>query len=313
MPPTFRILATFMALAIHHASADVVTINPSADTCLFELDPNHNWGSQDEVVAGTLRTGEKARALVAFDIAGHVPAGSTVTSVRLTLRVVRTPPGPANSNFHLLRVLVPWVEGTKSSVAGAGNAGGALATSGETTWLSRLHQMAAWNQPGGQLEVEFAEDPSGTQFVGGDGNKVFVFTTDGVSDVQSMLDSPGGNHGWVLVTENEAAAKSARRWASRQHPTNPPKLEITFTPPPAPEVPEIINFQYDPITGSITVDVQGLAGTTYTLETRQDLVGGTWGDVDTQAVTSDGLLTLNTSAPSGARKLFFRVTARLTP
>jgi hypothetical protein len=53
-----------------------------------------------------------------------------------------------------------------------------------------------------------------------------------VADVQSWVDVPGTAHGWTLIG-NEAVARSAKRFFSRQHPMPSirPALTVTFDPP----------------------------------------------------------------------------------
>ena len=85
-----------VALSSHLVCADVVTITPVADTCLFEKQEDFNWGAQTEIVAGVLGFNEgypMSRSLLKFDIAAEVPAGSTITGAQLTLLATKTPPG----------------------------------------------------------------------------------------------------------------------------------------------------------------------------------------------------------------------------
>lgn len=313
MSSPLPLLFAALALVPTLTGAETVTINPTADTTLFERDPDNNWGKQTENVAGTLgafpASGAKSRLLLAFNIAGNVPAGSSITSARLKLRVVRTPSGGgADSTFQLLRVLVPWTEGTKSG----GIPGGAPAETGETTWISRSHTATPWTNPGGKLEVDFAEDPSAQQAIQGLGNYFFDFNAEGIADLQSMLTTPLANFGWVLRTGSESTLKSARRWASREHATDPPELEITFTPPAPPPTPEVVSSNLDSITGLLSVQVDAIAGVTYSLETSSN-PGGTWSPVDSQSALSDGLITLSTTPTAGTKRLFFRVSSVLTP
>ncbi|RMF74965.1 MAG: hypothetical protein D6744_13990, partial [Planctomycetota bacterium] len=52
------------------------------------------------------------------------------------------------------------------------------------------------------------------------------------ADVQTWLDQPATNHGWILIG-NEAQIKTAKRLGSREAPVaQRPKLIVDFTPPP---------------------------------------------------------------------------------
>lgn len=60
-------------------------------------------------MAGAVRR----RGLIAFDIAGSVPAGATINSVSLMLNMSRTTSGPQNVGLH--QVLSDWGEGTSAA------------------------------------------------------------------------------------------------------------------------------------------------------------------------------------------------------
>src|SRR5204863_5425272 len=75
--------------------ADTVTVNPVADTTLFEAAPNNNLGSEPTLISGTTASQHTNRALIKFDIAGSIPANATIQSVSLALTVTRAAPEPA--------------------------------------------------------------------------------------------------------------------------------------------------------------------------------------------------------------------------
>src|SRR5258708_25683124 len=82
------------------AIADIVNINPSKDNTLYEYVPADGDLSNaigDPFFTGETAMGELRRGVLAFDIAGNVPAGSTITSVTLTLNMSRTPSGTART------------------------------------------------------------------------------------------------------------------------------------------------------------------------------------------------------------------------
>jgi hypothetical protein len=92
------------------AIADIVNINPSKDNTLYEYVPANGDLSNalgNHFFTGETAMGELRRGVLAFDIAGNVPAGSTITSVTLTLNMSRTPSGTART-VELHRLLADW-------------------------------------------------------------------------------------------------------------------------------------------------------------------------------------------------------------
>ncbi len=217
------------------ANADVVTLSPSADTTLHEYFPDNNLGAQIHFNAGTTQNGPRTRGLMRYDIAGFVPAGATINAVTLTLEVVGQPvDGDAPSNFELHRMLVGWGEGTGS---GSPPSLGAPALSGEACWNSPAALTPlTWGASGGLAGVDFAADRSGDTYIYGVGLSPYVFdSTPGlVADVQSWINQPASNFGWMMLTDDESVIFSARRFASREDPFRSPMLQIDFTPVPEP-------------------------------------------------------------------------------
>jgi len=207
--------------------AESVTLHPAADTTLYETTPNNNLGANTDFIAGTTagNAGQpyRNRALLKFDVAGQIPTGATISSASLTLRVIRIPNPPANSAFGLHRLLVSWGEGTKNGSLGL------QATTGEATWISRFFLLPQWGIPGGKAGSDFLANASASTFVGGLGPYTFVSTSNLVADVQFWLGNPGSNFGWLLMSQDEATASTARRFASRESGANAPALVIEYT------------------------------------------------------------------------------------
>ena len=207
--------------------AESVTLHPVADTTLYETTPNNNLGAHTDFIAGTTagNAGQpyRNRALLKFDVTGQIPTGATITSASLTLRVARTPSVPANSTFDLHRLLVSWGEGNKTGQLGL------QATTGEATWISRFFLLPQWGIPGGKAGTDFLTDASASTFVGSSNRYTFVSTSNLVADVQFWLNNPGSNFGWILMSQEEATASTARRFASREGGANAPVLVIEYT------------------------------------------------------------------------------------
>ncbi|MEZ5329351.1 MAG: DNRLRE domain-containing protein [Verrucomicrobiales bacterium] len=223
-----RPLLILCACAAAVAQGETVSLNPSADTCLFELDPAFNFGGQRDMPSGTLggQVGAtRSRALYRFDIAAALPAGVVITGARLKIDVVQSPAGRQNSTFGLYRILADWGEGDKRG----DNPGGDAADAGEATWESRFHPDQPWTEPGGAFGTDYAQEPSAERAVLGDGSYVFEFNEAGLADVQAAFSTPESAFGWLLASQSEEKSKTARRWASREHRTTPPVLEVDFT------------------------------------------------------------------------------------
>ncbi|MCG8409587.1 MAG: CHRD domain-containing protein [Phycisphaerales bacterium] len=225
-----RLSTITLAVAItisQAASADVADIGPSKDNTLYE-DPAGGLsnGSGFGFFAGKTFQDPSAdvkRGLIAFDVAVAVPPGSVINNVTLTLHMSKTIAGSELVSLH--RALADWGEGT-SVASGGGGAGGA-ATVGDATWLHTFFDTDFWANPGG----DFEPTPSATVDVGNVGFYTWTSTPQMVADVQSWLDDPANNFGWMLIG-NEINAPTAKRFDTKENPsvTVRPRLTIDFTP-----------------------------------------------------------------------------------
>ncbi|MFO0873470.1 MAG: hypothetical protein U0575_05805 [Phycisphaerales bacterium] len=220
-------VAAIAALAPVVALADVVAIVANKDNTLIE-DPQGDLslGAAYNFYVG--RTGSNAggtrrRGVVRFDVASAVPAGSTIVSVTLKLRMTQTNSG--SQTILLKRMLADWGEAGSFGFGG----GGVLALPGDATWLHQFYSNDPWDTPGGV----FSATASASKSVGGQAFYTWGSTAGMVGDVQSWLNSPATNFGW-LVQGNEAQLNTAKKFESREStlPEYRPLLTITFTPPP---------------------------------------------------------------------------------
>ena len=202
-----------------------VTIEPFADNTLFEDTFSfRSNGTGDYLFVGNTNSRNTRRALLRFDVAGAVPPGATVTAVTLRMRMSRTRGGTETLTLH--RVLADWGEG--ASDASGPEGAGTRAAMGDATWVHRFFDTQAWDTPGGDFETA----PSGGTAVGGTGSDTWASAEAMVADVQSWLDAPEGNFGWLLKG-NEDARQTAKRFDSREHSNGAsrPQLTIDFTVP----------------------------------------------------------------------------------
>jgi hypothetical protein len=121
--------------------------------------------------------------------------------------------------------LQDWGEG--DSFASSGN--GASASPGDATWAFRFFPDTPWTAPGG----DFVSTPSATVPVEETpGPTTWASTPGMIGDVQSWLDSPGSDFGWIVIGE-EIVLGSARKFESRENPDPAlrPMLTVEFEPP----------------------------------------------------------------------------------
>jgi hypothetical protein len=207
-----RFLGVIALLGAGEVVADSVLLSPLKDNTLFEDSGGSlSNGEGDSVFVG--RSGVKGeflkkRGVIAFDVAGEVPAGSTITGVTLTLYLVQASPLANDDDLTLHWVLADWGEGGSFSPGGAG----APAERDDATWLHTFFPDQFWASAGG----DFNPTPSATLTVGVlPGPYTWGPAKQMTADVQGWLDDPGSNYGW-LILGNEIDLFSARRFGSRE-------------------------------------------------------------------------------------------------
>jgi hypothetical protein len=213
-------LAAWMTQA---ARAEEVTIAPSLDNTLFE----DASGSLSDGAGPTLFTGNNGqglarRALLQFDVAAAVPAVMQILSASLTIYVSNAATTTPRL-FELHRVLAAWGEGTSSTTSGSG----APATAGDATWLHAFWPDQLWGTPGGDFT------PAATDSLEIAGVGSYACSGGGLaSDLQAWLDDPAGNHGWLLIGDEETL-NTAKRFDSRENDiaAQRPSLRIQYSGP----------------------------------------------------------------------------------
>jgi hypothetical protein len=225
--PTATVAPTATVTVEPTATAPVsssVALNPSKDNTLYESSTGTvSNGAGSSLFAGNTNGTLSRRALISFDVAGNIPARSTITAVSLKLNMSRTVAGGEPAELH--RVLADWGEGTS---AGDGQQGrGGPASPGDATWIHRFSGGETWGAPGG----DFSPTVSATITVAGLGAYIWA-SAQMIADVQGWLDDTSTNFGWLL-RGSEAGLQTAKRFDSREasNPSNRPELTIEFTPP----------------------------------------------------------------------------------
>jgi FtsP/CotA-like multicopper oxidase with cupredoxin domain len=205
------------------AGAATVTLTTSKDNTLYESATGSlSNGAGSYFFAGQTRNGLIRRGVIAFDVSGNIPAGSTITGVVLTLHVSRTKHNTADT-VELHRLLTSWGEGTSNAADEEGT--GAPAAAGDATWVHRFYDTTFWTSAGG----DFAVAASAAAPVSGTGNYAWT-SAQMVADVQSWLSNPAGNFGWIVLGD-ESDTQTSKRFDSRENASlgNRPALTITFT------------------------------------------------------------------------------------
>ncbi len=272
----FVILAAL--LICQSVYADKVTLTPVADTTLFEHDPINNLGASSTLVVGTTAgvgaSPARSRALLKFDVAASIPTNAAVNSVTLTVKVNKMPNPKVDSIFDLRRMLQSWNEGKKS-----GNVGSAAGV-GETTWRDRLHASSTanatlWTSPGGGTNTDFSAVVSASTMVRGLATYTFESTPELVADVQTWLQDTNSNQGWIMMSQSEKTARTARRMASREGgANNRPSLAVEFTIPTTSNPPQLQAAQRTGGTFSFAFEAE--ANRAYAVEFVDALLTASW-------------------------------------
>jgi hypothetical protein len=266
-----RFLLNGLLLLIGHSLfADTVYLIPSADTSLLEAFPGNNFGGQLYFTSGTTQNYTKNRGLLKFNIAGQIPANAKIKSGMLSFEVTGSTAETDKDNpstFQLRRMLRDWGEGNKS---GQPPQLGAPATTNEANWTYRFaFTTNTWGIPGGQSGVDYSTNSSGEEFFYGIERSPYYIQphTQMTADIQSWLNQPSNNFGWMLLSQSEELNFSARRFGSSEDTNRAPILTVEYF------VPRI--NQITVVSNSVELTFVAEAEQSYVVEYR-DFSGGDW-------------------------------------
>ncbi|MCA9320727.1 MAG: DNRLRE domain-containing protein, partial [Planctomycetes bacterium] len=221
-------LAALHAFTDHAPAQSSISLEPSQDNTLyFESGSacNLSNGAGTGMFAGTNGSADPRRAVMAFDLAGLIPAGALITGAQLELNEEQGQ--GLGILFSLHRLATAWGEST--SVAGSGGGGGGVAQTGDATWNCAVAPGVSWSTSGGDF-VPAASAVATSAFPGG----LLTWASPTMTaDVQDWLDNPGQNFGW-LVKNDEIGGGRVRRFSTRESPNSAlrPRLTIQFVPYP---------------------------------------------------------------------------------
>ncbi len=191
-----------------------------ADNTIYQDATGNSNGIGENFFAGANNGLSPRRGLIKFNL----PAGNvTINSVTLTLYCTKSRFGTDPVSLH--KANSSWGEGTSN--AGTSNDGsGVGATSNDATWNQRFFSGTPWGTAGG----DFVATASATTNISSVDVTYTWSTTQMVADVQSWINSPATNFGWLLRGD-ETTTQSAKRFATKENSTvaNRPVLTINYT------------------------------------------------------------------------------------
>jgi hypothetical protein len=221
------------------AWGESITLTPQRDASLYESSGTRSNGAGGVIFTGTNSSNSPRRGLLWFDVAGGIPAGATIENVQLKLAVAGVAGGGADP-FAYVTGIYPlsrnWGEGTQgagSNTAGSGQGFPTPSDGTTATWTHAFLADQSWTTIGG----DFSATPSATASVAGTVGSSFTWgsTAAMVADVQSWLNNPAANFGWMVLGD-EADVSSFRSFHAREamNAALRPALTVTFTPVPEP-------------------------------------------------------------------------------
>jgi hypothetical protein len=231
---------SFHLLLAHPIGNCTSDITADRDNTVYSESGSTSNGAGEYLFLGRTNRGNIRRSLVHFDL-GSIPAASVVTTASLVITCNKT--GFENGSVEVNKLLKSW--GEAGSNASANEGAGAPAQASDATWSVAFFgtPASAWSVAGG----DFAPVSNGSQASLGL-QQVSVSSPQLIADVQSWINNPAQNFGWMLRGE-EHTNGSARRLASKEPVNNNdrPKLIVSFSSLPL----SVLSFEGLPVGGEI--------------------------------------------------------------
>ncbi|HPO13590.1 MAG TPA: proprotein convertase P-domain-containing protein, partial [Candidatus Hydrogenedentes bacterium] len=169
----------------------------------------------------------KRRAALQFDVASILPADAHIVDAQLKLYHEYLN-SESNASLTITKIARSWGEG--ASDAEGDEAAGTTALTDDVTWRHRFSGGEWWSMIGGDVQGTTTAQAA----IGGEGSWTIASLPGGsraqiIADVQSWLDQPDSNNGWMLKSD-ESTITGVKRLASREHPDadKQPRLVITY-------------------------------------------------------------------------------------
>lgn len=228
-------------LCLNGASAATLSLSPVQDTTIYASGGSRSNGAGEVMYAGTNSAGSERRGLMMFDIAGSIPAGSTIDSVELSLVLASYAGAGGGSgdttprDIELHRLPAGWGEGDAGAGTDIVGSGQGFATDDDNTaatWSHRFYSGTEWTSLGADFDATVSASTTVDQDLG----ETFTWSSATMaSDVQNWLDNPSMNFGWLLLGD-EADAQTFRTFWTREAAEAGlrPALSVTYTPIPEP-------------------------------------------------------------------------------
>ncbi|MEO0438287.1 MAG: DNRLRE domain-containing protein [Pseudomonadota bacterium] len=189
----------------------------SQDTSIFADEPTSSI-SDGRVFVGRTRNGSVRRGLIQFDMS-DIPRGSVINSVELTMRISENQ--QSNVALSLHRLQAAWGEGNQR---GNGRGRPGPATENDATWRHRFFATEFWTNEGG----DFVANASATASTG----TTITWSSAGMqTDVQSWLNDPESNFGWILIGDEETPQSVQALFSKEAGDTQMPMLSVAYTEP----------------------------------------------------------------------------------
>ncbi len=192
--------AFFNSLPTVKAVTKTITLYPVADTFVFEMYPNNNYGNYQDMIVGIHENGNRYRILIKFSLSG-IPSNAQIVSAKLivTLRSLHffDVGGTTLKKIYVRRLTSSWSENT-------------------ATWNNQPSHQIASGPP--YFEVSHTDSA---------GKKYEVYVTD---FVKNWFEGTYPNYGFKLIGDTQTGAVVL--WAREASVAdNRPKLVITYKVP----------------------------------------------------------------------------------
>jgi hypothetical protein len=192
--------------AFQNGVAPSSTYAGTRDTYISEASPTTNYGTATPLLLdGDTTGGKDAYVLLKWDVTA-IPSGSTVQSAKVKFYVTNA----STQTYEFYALNRAWVET-------------------QATW-NLAATGSSWSVPGAKGSTDRGSTVRGTVTATATGAVTVTLNSSGVSLVQSWVNSPSSNHGFLLA---DSANADSLQFASREATTasQRPRLEVTYVPP----------------------------------------------------------------------------------